>query len=77
MPAPLFLLHADRIERIGAKPSWTVLDKHGVEVGRYELAEAYAAADSLNGPLGFQEHQPYTVSFAGDDRRRGNDRRVA
>lgn len=65
----LYVLHEDRIERTDARPSWTVLDSQSVEVGRYELAEAHAAADALNGPLGFAKHQPYTVSFAGSDRR--------
>lgn len=71
----LFVPHEDRIELLDAPKPWTVIDRDDVEVGRYEFGDAHAAADTLNGPLGDPTYQPYTVAWAGDDRRSGTDRR--
>lgn len=73
----LFVLLEDRIENTAAPKPWTVIDRHGVECGRYEFGDAHQAADTLNGPLGSPAYQPYTVAWAGDDRRSGSDRRSA
>lgn len=75
MPTPLYLVKETGFVLAEPQRPWTVLDRNNVEVGRYTSVEAFAAMATLNGPLGDPTYQPYTVAWAGDDRRSGTDRR--